>query len=202
MDRKRIVEQGYDHMAESYLASKQHDGSAVMATLEKLAATLPNGAHALDLGCGAGVPSVQFLAQHFDVTDVDISARQLELARQHSPTAHFIKGDMTEVNFPAATFDAVVAFYSIIHVPREEQQALIDRIFGWLKPGGRFLATWPFSEWEGVESDWEGWGSTMWWSHYGWTEYEAMLKGAGFAVESVEEQHEPEHWLWVMAKKA
>lgn len=201
LDPKQLVEQGYNQMAESYLAARVNNPSLMVAALEKLAATLSDGAHVLDLGCGAGVPSVQLLSKQFDVTGVDISERQLELARQHSPAAHFIKSDMTTVHFPAATFDAVVAFYSIIHVPREEQPELIGRIHSWLKPGGRFLATWPFTAWEGTESDWEGWGSTMWWSHYGWQEYEEMLAGAGFTVESVEEQHDGEDWLWVVARK-
>lgn len=201
MDPKHQVEQGYDRIAESYLAARINNPSLTVAVLEKLEATLPDGAHVLDLGCGAGVPSVQLLSERFEVTGVDISERQLELAHQHSPAAHLIKSDMTTVHFPAATFEAVVAFYSIIHVPREEQQALVSRIHNWLKPGGRFLATWPFTAWEGIESDWEGWGSTMWWSHYGWQEYEEMLAGAGFTVELVEEQHDGEDWLWVVARK-
>jgi cyclopropane fatty-acyl-phospholipid synthase-like methyltransferase len=201
LDHKQLVEQGYDRMAESYLAARVNNTSLMLAQLERLATALPEDAQVLDLGCGAGVPSVTFLAERFSVTGVDSSARQLELARQHSPAAHFIKNDMTTVSFPVCTFDAVVAFYSIIHVPREEHLALLGRIHSWLKPGGRFMATWPFGAWEGTESNWEGWGSTMWWSHYGWGEYEVLLTDAGFSVESMEEQHDSEDWLWVSARK-
>ena len=57
---------------------------------------------------------------------------------------------MTTLDFKPETFDAVVSFYSIIHVPREEHLALIDKIALWLKPGGSFLATWPLTAWEGT----------------------------------------------------
>ena len=56
-----------------------------------------------------------------------------------------------------AAFDAVVACYSIIHVPRGEQPELVRRIHRWLKPGGRFLANWALGAWEGKEENWEGW---------------------------------------------
>jgi SAM-dependent methyltransferase len=200
-DRKLLVEQGYDQMAWGYLNTKAKDAADVLSTLILLTADMPDGAKVLDLGCGAGVPSTQFLSQRFDVTGVDVSAQQLELARNYAPNAHFIKSDMTTLSFPEATFDLVVAFYSIIHVPREEQPALVRNIYNWLKPGGRFLATWPLVEWEGEEKDWEGWGGTMWWSHFGGVDNLRMLREAGFMLELVEEHVGEEDWLWVTARK-
>ncbi len=199
--RKLQVEQGYDQMAWSYLSTKAKDAAQVLSTLILLTTDMPDGAKMLDLGCGAGVPSTQFLSRRFDVTGVDISAQQLELARTYAPNATLIKSDMTALSFPEATFDLIVAFYSIIHVPREEQPALVGNIHSWLTPGGRFLATWPLTEWEGEEQDWEGWGGTMWWSHYGGVDNLRMLRGAGFTIESVEEHVGEEDWLWVIAKK-
>jgi cyclopropane fatty-acyl-phospholipid synthase-like methyltransferase len=210
MDPKELVEQGYDRMAESYLTAltaMQENNPITLAALEEMARTLPPGAAVLDLGCGPGVPVTRWLAQGgYAVTGVDISARQLELARQHVPGATFIKSDMTSLDFPPETFDAVVSFYAIVHVPRTEQPALVGRIHNWLKPGGAFLATWATSSWEGSESDWEGWGAPMWWSHYGRDENLDMLRAAGFAVASAEVRTHTfagseESWLWVLARK-
>src|SRR5437763_5041135 len=143
MDPKKLVEQGYDHMAERYLQSRDADDPATLVALEEMARSLPPGAAVLDLGCGPGVPVTRWLAlRGYAVTGVDFSARQLELARQQAPGATFVKADMTALDFPPGTFDAVVAFYSIVHVPRGEQPALLRRIHDWLKPGGPFLATW------------------------------------------------------------
>lgn len=202
MDPKKVVEQGYDRVAEGYLASKDPADPTTLDALGKLAASIPVGGAVLDLGCGAGVPVTQWLAEHgYDVTGVDISERQLELARQRIPNAGFVQSDMASLDFPPGTFDAVVAFYSIIHVPREEHEDLLSRICEWLKPGGRFLATWPLTGWEGQEENWQGWGGTVWWSHYGRDEYLAMIPAAGFIIEWADEHHGGESWLWVMARR-
>jgi SAM-dependent methyltransferase len=200
---KRVVETGYDRVAERYLASKDAEDPT---TLEELARELPPDAAVLDLGCGAGVPVTRWLAQRFALTGVDLSARQLELARQHVPAASFLKADMTDLCLAPEIFDAVVALNYIIHVPRTEHPALLEKIHRWLKPGGVFLATWALGEWEGEESDWEGWGSPMRWGHHDAETSLELLRGAGFAKERAEVRttggtRGDESWLWVLARK-
>jgi len=205
-DPKRLVEQGYDHMAERYLESKDPNDPVNLAALEEMARMLPHGAAVLDLGCGPGVPATSWLQEHgYAVTGVDISARQLELAQQQVPGATFIKSDMTALDFPPGAFDAVVSFFAIVHVPRDEQPALLGRIRDWLKPSGVFLATMSTGSWEGSEPDWEGWGAPMWWSHYGRDENLEMLRAAGFEVITAEVRTNTfvgaeEQWLWVLAR--
>jgi cyclopropane fatty-acyl-phospholipid synthase-like methyltransferase len=203
---KRVVETGYDRVAERYLASKDAEDPTTLAALEELAHELPPGAAVLDLGCGAGVPVTRWLAQRFAVTGVDFSARQLEMARQHVPAARFLKADMTDLSFAPETFDAVVALHSLIHVPRTEHPALLGRISRWLKPDGVFLATWALGEWEGVESNWEGWGAPTWWSHHDTETSLELLRGADFAIERAEARttrgtRGDESWLWVLVRK-
>ncbi len=190
-------------MAESYLASKDPADPVILAALERLAAGVLNGAAVLDLGCGAGVPATQRLAECFIVTGVDLSARQIALARQQVPRATFQQADMTLLDFPSGSFAAVVSLYAIIHVPRTEQAALLGRIARWLQPGGRFLATWAVSDWEGSDPDWEGWGAPMWWSHYDGDTNLALLQTAGFTVDWAERiTQNGETWLWVLAHVA
>lgn len=201
MDVKQTVGSGYDRVAERYLSSKNADDPVTLAALEELACDVPPGGAVVDLGCGAGVPVTQWLARRFTVTGVDISARQLELARDHVPRASFIHASMTTVEFAPESFDAAVAFHSIIHVPRAEQPALLRHIHGWLKPGGAFLATWAIHDWEGEEENWEGWGAAMGWSHYDAETNLRLLHEAGFRVQS-EQTHttDDETWLWVLAR--
>ncbi len=203
---KRVVETGYDRIAERYLASKDAEDPTTLAALDELARELSPGAAVLDLGCGAGVPATRRLAQRFAVTGVDLSTRQLELARQHVPAANFLKADMTDLSFAPEAFAAVVAFHSIIHLPRAEHPALLGKIRRWLKPGGVFLATWALGEWEGEENDWEGWGAPMRWSHHDGETSLELLRGAGFALERAEARttrgtRGDESWLWVFARK-
>ena len=199
--RKRLVASGYDRMADAYLRSKGPLLPPVEALLLALTAGLPPEAPVLDLGCGAGVPVTRWRAARCAVTGVDLSARQLALARGHVPGATFIQSDMAAIDFPPDSFAAVVATYAIIHLPREEQHALLARIARWLRPGGCFLATWPRDAWEGEEADWCGWGAPMWWSHHGRDTTLALLRAAGFAIDRAEEIADgDETWLWVLAR--
>lgn len=141
-DPKAVVESGYDAMAQRYLATFV-DGVSDdprVRYIAELASRLPDGAAVLELGCGAGVPATSLLAQRFDVLGVDISAAQLALAAERVPAARFLKADMTALEFPDASFDAVTAFYCFNHIPLAEQPGLIAKVAAWLRPGGLFLA--------------------------------------------------------------
>jgi len=203
----RTVEAGYDRVAEAYLSTKNPEDPVTLAVLEDLASDLPSTAAVLDLGCGAGIPVTRWLAHRgYAVTGVDVSARQLELARKYVPEATFIKADMIDLAFRPETFDAVVAFHSIIHVPREEHPALLATIHRWLKPGGTFMATLTVTEFEGEDGDWEGWGAAMRWSHHDAETNRGMLRNAGFEIRYAEARTTSgtdgvETWLWVEASK-
>ncbi len=203
-----MVEKGYDRVAERYLATKNPRDPLAVSALEEMAHDLPTGAAVLDLGCGAGVPATLWLAERgFSVTGVDLSERQLDLARKLVPGATFLKADMAELDFGAGTFGAVVAFHSIIHVPREEHPALLGKIQRWLRPGGLFLATLTLTDFDGEDGDWEGWGAPMRWSHYDAQTNVAMLRRSGFDLIYAEPRagggtgNAEETWLWVLARK-
>ena len=205
---RRTVESGYDLIAEQYLATKSREDPLALTALEGLVSLLPGNAAVLDLGCGAGFPVTRWLADKgFAVTGVDVSARQLELARTYVPEATFIKADMTEVTFAPDSLDAVVAFHFIIHVPRTEHPALLGCIHRWLRPEGAFLATMTLTGYEGRDDDWEGWGAPMVWSHYDRDTNVAMLREVGFVIRYAEPRtsvgtgDESETWLWVLAHK-
>jgi SAM-dependent methyltransferase len=202
---KRTVERGYGFVAESYLATKFANDPATLAALEDLTRDLPPGAAVLDLGFGAGVPVTRWLARRFALTGVDVSARQLVLARRNVPQAYFVKADTTDLCFEPESFDAVVAFHSIIHVPRADHPALLEEILRCLRSDGTFFATWTLGAWEG-EEDWEGWGAPTRWSHHDGQTSLALLRDAGFAVERAEARttagvRGDESWLWAFAKK-
>jgi SAM-dependent methyltransferase len=199
--RERLVRSGYDRIAEHYLASKEPLDSEAEEMLTRLLQGSPDDTSVLDLGCGAGVPVTQWLAARRPVVGVDLSLRQLQLARRHVPGADLIQADMTQLAFPAESFGAVVAMYAIIHVPREKHRPLLERIHHWLRPGGGFLATWPMNHWEGEEADWLSWGAPMWWSHFGRDANLAMIEAAGFDIELAQDRHGDENWCWVLARK-
>ncbi|HEU0025514.1 MAG TPA: class I SAM-dependent methyltransferase [Ktedonobacterales bacterium] len=203
---KRVVAEGYDAVAERYLtwSAGISDASRQRYTLALLDG-LPAGARVLELGCGAGGPTTRTLAARFAVTGVDISARQVELAQQAVPSATFIQSDMTALDFPSESFDGVAAFFSLIHVPREEQPPLLARIAMWLRPGGLFVATMGVNDTAGdVEENWLG--APMYFSHYDAEMNRRLVEEAGLRLlsaneETQEEDGRPITFLWVVARK-
>jgi SAM-dependent methyltransferase len=182
MDPKRVVESGYDAVSFRYRADDAPDDEYA-EWLGELADDLPARAKVLDLGCGCGVPADRWLVAHgYDVTGVDLSSVQIRRARELVPEARFMCADMSRVRFPPRSFDAVIALYSLIHVPLPEQQEVIRSIHTWLQPGGRFLAILGAFAWTGTEEDWLGSGADMWWSQGEPATYVRWLSESGFEV--------------------
>jgi SAM-dependent methyltransferase len=166
---------------------------------------LPPGATVLELGCGVGVPTTQDLAQRFAVTGVDLSAQHIALARRNVPAATFVQADAAALDCPPAGFDAVAAFYSILHVPREEHAALLRNIATWLRPGGLLVATMGAGSTEAaVEPDWLG--VPLYFSHFDGTTNRRLVEDAGLRIisareETTDEDGVPVTFLWVVARK-
>jgi SAM-dependent methyltransferase len=205
-DAKRIVEEGYDQIAETYRDWAARSPSDVrIRYTDLLLGALPPGATLLELGCGTGEPMTRRLAARFHVTGVDLSARHIALAQAAIPQATFIQADMAAVDFPPSSFDAVAAFYSIIHVPREEHGDLLGRIAGWLRPGGLLVATMGANDTPaGVEADWLG--APMYWSHFDSATNRGLVTAAGLELlesreETEDEDCTPVTFLWVVARK-
>lgn len=205
-DPRRIVADGYDAVAERYFAWSDARPSRVRrAWLDRSLALIPPAAVVLDLGCGAGVPMTRALSEGRRVTGVDLSARQLELARANVPGATFIQADMTALDLPAARLDAVTAFYSLTHVPRADLAGLLADIHRWLRPGGWLIATMGADDSpDEVEADWLG--APMFFSHFGAKRNRALVVAAGFEVLEATIEIEPEdrhgaRFLWVVARR-
>jgi SAM-dependent methyltransferase len=185
---KDIVRQGYDRISSTYRDDAGHGPASdepkgrpdYEAWLAELVPLLRDGDPVLDLGCGCGVPATAILAEHQAVIGVDLSPVQISRARRLVPAAQFRCADMSTVEFPPRSFAAVVSFYAIIHVPPEEQPAILRNIFRWLRPGGYLLATVGSGAWTGTEGDWHG--APMYWSHADRATYLAWLEETGFAV--------------------
>lgn len=181
IDYRALVRRSYDACAEAYGESRRSEPEIeIRGLLERL----HDGAAVLDIGCGTGVPVAKSLAERFSVMGVDVSDEMVRRARENVPTGEFVCDDVMSVEFEPASFDAVVAFYSIFHIPRDEHPSLFSRIHRWLKPGGYLLCTLSHTSEEGYTED-DFHGVTMYWSNYGLREYLVMLEDAGFRVVDV-----------------
>jgi SAM-dependent methyltransferase len=206
MTPKQIVEAGYDRIAERY---SEWTGETLVDERERYVAllweSLPDGAEILELGCATGVPTTRELVKRFAVTGVDISARNIALAKERVPEATFMQADITQLTLPPASFDAVIAFYTITHVPREEHAQLLRNIASWLRPGGLFVASMGAGDDPGtVEDDWLG--APMYFSAFDATTNRRLVREAGWELLSADEitgdeDGEPVTFLWVVAHK-
>jgi SAM-dependent methyltransferase len=205
-DPKRIISQGYDRIGDTYVEwTAQSATDARQRYTKLLLESLPEGVAVLDLGCGAGLPTTRALAERFQVTGVDISPGQIERAQRNVPGATFLRADMSALDFPPGSFDGVAAFYSIIHVPRQEHADLLRKIATWLRPGGLFVAAMGVGSTEdGYEPDWLG--APMYWSHFDSTTNRRLVEEAGLEIVSAREEIEdedgmPVRFYWVVARR-
>ena len=155
--RTQLVGAGYDAMIDTWEAWRSRvTDDPRRGWCNELLTRLSPGATVLELGCGGGTEETQLLAGRFRVTGVDLSAEQLRRARRRVPEAAFIHADITELELEPGSLDAVAAFYSFNHVPRDLLPGLFGRIREWLRAGGLFLTTLGTSDTEGWTGDFLG----------------------------------------------
>jgi len=186
LDPKDIVRRGYDAASVSY--DREYGGATkYQAWLSELREAIPAGGAVLDLGCGSGLPVALNLSEAgLAITGVDISDVQISRARELVPRARFIRADVTTLEFVPQTFDAVVAFYSMIHIPVDEQLPLLNMVATWLKPSGIFVATIGHLADTSLEENWLGAGAAMWWSHADAATYRSWISDCQLTIEREE----------------
>ncbi len=205
-DMREIVKGGYNqgHYNESF---RQNRTLTKLETkfLDELVSRLKPKSKVLDWGCGTGFPYDQYLiSRGFEVVGIDFSTTHLELARKTVPAMHTIEGDFTSFEFEDNSFDAIVAFYSIFHVPRDEHKSLFLKARRILKNEGLFLLTLGTSGEEySEENNWTG-GGVMAWSTWTPEDYLRMMNEIDFNIILNDFEGKPrdaEYHFWVLASK-
>lgn len=203
-ERRKIVASGYDALGSDFADWQSATGIDPRdRVLAEFIRRTPPRARVLDLGCGSGIPSTRELSKKFEVTGIDASISQIEMARRNVPDATFIHADFGAAEFPEGSFGGACALYAISHVPREQHADLFARIRTWLAPGGSFVATLGATD----SPDWIGdWlGVPMFFSSYDAATNQVLLGRAGLDIVFAEvldtmEPAGPVPFLWVMAQ--
>ena len=155
--RTELVGRGYDAIGERFAQWRDLIvGDPRREWEDEVVSRLHDGARVLELGCGAGMPDTQRLAERFQVTGVDVSAEQVRRARAAVPEAEFVHADFTALELEPESFDAVVSFYAFNHVPRELLAPTFARIHSWLIPGGLLMTALGPSDTKAWTGDWLG----------------------------------------------
>lgn len=92
----------------------------------------------LEVGCGAGrfIRTIKRLRSDLIASGCDKSTEALDYARQYNTDIDFAVGDVEDLPYPSATFDAVVFFDLLEHLTKPQKAvASVCRV---LKTGGTF----------------------------------------------------------------
>ncbi|HVJ83837.1 MAG TPA: methyltransferase domain-containing protein [Planctomycetia bacterium] len=144
----RHVHWGYWEKPESYDPTGPDAAREYGAAAERLcrmvcdAAAIADGKRILDVGCGFGgtIASLNERFRDLEIVGLNIDPRQLDRARRTIDAANgnrirFLQGDACRMEFPADSFDVVLAVECIFHFP--ERAAFFAGASRALAPGGR-----------------------------------------------------------------
>jgi SAM-dependent methyltransferase len=104
--------------------------------LDRFAAAVRDVGPVCEVGCGPGHVARYLHDRGVSMCGVDLSCEMVDRARQLTPAVEFRQGDMRSLDASDATWAGVVAFYSLIHIPRDAMTATLSELHRVLQPGG------------------------------------------------------------------
>jgi SAM-dependent methyltransferase len=171
----------YDRISDRYDEAFPHKEGQLTCG-EWLLGRLGPGARVLDVGCGTGLPTArQLAAGGCALTCIDISPAMLERARSHVPEARFAELDVVDLDRLPGRYDAVVAYFSLLNLPRVILPRALRLIHGALLPGGLFSLAMVEADVDDVPISFLG--SRILVTGYLREELRSVLSEAGFTVE-------------------
>jgi SAM-dependent methyltransferase len=136
---------GYEAVADLFASRRQ--SRIGVAEVRDWAATLPQGAEVLDIGCGHGVPITETLVrQGCEVYAIDAAPRMVAAFRERFPGITVSCEPIEDSPLFSRQFDGVVAWGVMFLMALDTQARVIAKVGRALKPQGSFLFTSPRQE--------------------------------------------------------
>lgn len=140
-----LIASGFAQLRDSFNTEQKY--------IDQLLEYLKPGASILDVGCGSGYPIASYMINKgYQVTGVDSSQELLNIAKKNSPTLKTIYGDVRTVEIKQR-FDAIVEWWCLFHLPKEDHANMFARFASWLNKGGILEFTTGDSEYQASSSD-------------------------------------------------
>jgi SAM-dependent methyltransferase len=181
----------YDRLADEYVRriyeELQHK-PLDRQLLDQFSARVNGNGLVCDLGCGPGHVARYLREQGAQVFGIDLSPELVQRARRLNPGIEFQQGNMFALDAPEAAWAGIVAFHSIIHVPRADHMVVFSEMRRVLQPGGLLLLAFHVGD-EIVHFD-NLWDQTVSIDFHFFRSDEVAdsLRSAGFTVEEIVER--------------
>ncbi|TWD80416.1 methyltransferase family protein [Kribbella amoyensis] len=179
------IRTSYDTVAASYAELVRGGDAWELPVLGIFANLVPPGARVLDVGCGPGRVTAILRSLGLDASGVDLSPGMIEIARRDHPHVPFEVGTMTALDCPDGDLGGLVAWWSIVHLPREVLPQVLAEFHRVLAPGGRLLIGFHVGDTQRHKDSGYG-GHAMSVDVYRWLpdRLTALATAAGFTVEA------------------
>ena len=188
----------YAKNTEEFIASTLE--ADMSKTQEKFLSLLPKGAHILDLGCGSGRDSLCFLQKGFQVTAVDGSEELAKFAGELIGQG-VVVADFKDLVLPKASFDAIWASASLLHVHSEALPGILAKVIDLAKPGAIFYMSFKYGDYEGERGG-------RYYTDLNEARFAEFMQKSGRSLEIIEQwvakdvrPDKPELWLNTFARK-
>ena len=205
------LDQSYSRVAEEYatriFAELQHK-PLDRQLLNRLAERTRGRGQVCDLGCGPGQVARYLSEQGVTVMGLDAAAGMIAQAQQLNPGIPFVQGDMLALDVPDSAWAGIAAFYSLIHIHRQQLHHVLTELNRVLQPGGLLLVSFHIGS--------ETLHLTEWWEQlvdldfhfFQPAEMAHFLEQAGFVLEETMEREpypeveHPSRRCYILARKS
>lgn len=113
----------FDRAADFYDQTRDFPEPVATQGIQAILEAAGDGARFLDAGTGTGRVGVPLLKRGADLFGVDLSTKMMSRLRTKYPPARLAQGDVSQLPFPAKTFDAVLTCH-VMHLVGPWNEAL------------------------------------------------------------------------------
>jgi len=177
------LQPGYDCVAEHYateffeeLNRKPFDRQL----LDQFAESVSGAGPVCELGCGPGQVARYLKDRGVDIRGIDLSAQMVRVAARLNPDIPFAQGNMLALQLPDKSLAAIVLFYSIIHIQREQVTRAFREMSRVLIPGGKLFLSFHGGKGEIHRDEWYGERVSIDFRLFQGIEMAGYLEAAGF----------------------
>ncbi|MEU4554067.1 class I SAM-dependent DNA methyltransferase [Micromonospora violae] len=127
----------YAHLVRDLLAESPYERAALASFADLV--RVAGGGPVADVGCGTGRITAHLRTLGVDAFGIDLSPGMVDVARRDHPGLRFEVGSMTDLDLADGSVAGVVAWYSLIHIPDDQIDAVFAHFRRVLRPGGPLL---------------------------------------------------------------